>query len=696
MSNITPKISNALCVEDILRCRGKVVALDTETTGLHWWADGLIGIGIHCPAADVSGYYICSQTQDVPIGPPKVKSRKVWKGLMDYTHSKRGRRVFELETTTEQPTQRQHVEVPDLAEAGRAAVREIASDSSTTIIGHNLKFDAHFLRLPLWEVPCLIMDTSIMVHLQDSRDRKALAVAEQKFLGRSTKRVHVERAKGETDTKPWAWEAETLALYCENDCIVTFQLAQTLMPLMRELDLVRLFRWQMKFLRVIQAIENYGFMTDHEFIDQAVEAFSRNLLLMEQELQDAIGYEFNWKSNPQLSKAIYEDLGIEKPVNPFADADGVDRTRFAFKGQYNKHMTSTFILREKADHPLAALISDLREAEKLRRTVSSYRELSDSRRIVHSNFKITGTRTGRLSSGEPNLQNVPSEHRTRETQSVYSGGAIRSEEYNLRQAFRARPGRILLSIDHKQQEMRMFGILSEDPNMLKILASGQDVHLGVALMVWGDCGEERNAIHREWAKTIGFGLVYGMTTGSLQHRLNKTAEEANAIADQYWSTFPRIRPWLQEVIDQVDYQGYVRYWSGRIWREEEYLSFYKGANAQIQGGAADFMSLMAIRAHQLLRLTEWGNIVSIVHDEILFEVKEEDLETAMPYLLCLMEGPDVFGLPFAADCKTGYTYGSMHKVPNPEGYRSADWQQLISTLSAQHPDRYNPALTVVL
>lgn len=685
--------SNAITLEDIARCTGHPVVVDTETTGLHWWSDNLIGIGIHCPAAGVSGYYDCSVRQQVPISEKKVKKSKKWLGQMDYSKSKRGRRVLEEVVEEFQPTQEQQVPIPELADAGRQAVLQMASARTTTLIGHNLKFDAHFLHLPLWELPCKIMDTSVMVHLYDSRLRKALAAAEKEFLGSESKREHVALSKGEERTsKVWTWSPESIALYCENDCIVTFQLAQVLMPIMRELDLVNLFRDQMNFLRVVQCIENYGFLTDPKFINQAVEAFTHNLELMEEELKDSVGLDLNWRSNPQLSHALYENLGIEKPKNPFADADGVDRTRFAFKGQYNTHMTSTFILREKAEHPLADLVADLREADKLRKTVSSYGELADEQGIIHTNFKITGTRTGRLSSGEPNLQNVPSEHRTRETQSVYSGGAIRSEEYNLRQAFRSRPGTILLSIDHKQQEMRMFGILSQDPNMLKILNSGQDVHLGVALMVWGDCGEERNSLHREWAKTIGFGLVYGMTTGSLQHRLNKTAEEANAIADQYWSTFPRIRPWLQEVIDSVDLQGYVRYWSDRIWREEEYLSFYKGANAQIQGGAADFMALMAIRAHQLLRLTQWGNIVSIVHDEILFEIREDKLEEAMPYLLALMEGPDIFGIPFAADCKTGYTYGSMHKVPNPENYRDKDWRALRDQLAAEYPERYNSIL----
>jgi DNA polymerase-1 len=368
-------------------------------------------------------------------------------------------------------------------------------------------------------------------------------------------------------------------------------------------------------------------------------------------------------------------MGIEKPENPFADPDGVDRSRMAHVNKYNKYRTSSFILMEKGSHPLGGLILEMRECDKLIKFLDEYGELADDEGFIHGNFNLTGTRTGRLSSSRPNLQNVPSAHRAREDTGVFSGGAVRQGEYNLRQAIVSRPGYTLVSLDHKQQEMRMFGVLAQEPVMLEALRNREDIHLKVAIAVWGDCGEDRNAVHREWSKAIGFGLIYGMTTGSLQYKLNKTAEEAQEIAQQYWNTFPRIQPWLNEVIKTGVRQGFVRYWSGRIWREDDPLKCYKGANAQIQGGAADFMSVAVMRADQILATQDWGGLYSIIHDEAIFEVKNEAVEEVSSVLAKVMECEDIFNLPFVADVKIGKSYGTMGKPEFKVDPSNIDWRK---------------------
>lgn len=663
----------SLTPEQIRSCAGHLTVLDTETTGLKWYQDKLIGIGIHCPDLDILGYENVANFQEVPYG--KAKSRKVWKGAMDYSASKRGKRL--METVTIQPMAMTAVPCDEMAAPYLEALQDLASDPQTTLLGHNLKFDLHFTGLKSWELPCKILDTSVMIHLYDSRLFKSMAFAESHFLGKDSKRAHVSRAPKMLEKKPWMWPPEVLADYCCNDCVVTYQLAQTLMPLLKDLgtDMMKLLALQMRYLRLLQKIENYGILIEERFCLEAMHTFSDNLAHMEQDLYDSCGKEFNWQSPMQLSKAIYEDLGIPKPINPFADEDGVDRTRFAFRGQYNKSATSSFLLMEKAQHPLGNLILDMRESNKLRDYAEKYILFRDNQGILHASFRQTGTRTGRLSSAEPNLQNIPSEHRVRETQSVYTGGAIRSGEYNLRQALVARPGTKFVSIDHRQQEMRMFGILAQEPVMLEALRQRKDIHLEVALAVWGDCGPEGNALHREWSKTIGFGLIYGMTTGSLEHRLNKPRDEAIKIAEDYWAAFPRIQPWLREVMETVAQDGYVRYWSGRIWREEDPDMFYKGANAQIQGGSADLMSIALMRADQVLEKQGWGHLVSIIHDECLFEILDEYVEICVPILARVMECPDLFDLPFATDAKVGPSYGSLEKYPIPTTLDSINWRE---------------------
>ncbi len=156
-----------------------------------------------------------------------------------------------------------------------------------------------------------------------------------------------------------------------------------------------------------------------------------------------------------------------------------------------------------------------------------------------------------------------------------------------------------------------------------------------------------------------FGLLYGMTTGSLKFRLNKTEEEADEITGKYWGKFTRVQPWLQETVKRMEAKHRVRYWSGRIWREDNQEDFYKGCNAQIQGGAADLIKLAIMRAQRVAKHQGWGWVASIIHDEIMVEVKDECLDEAIPVLVRIMELEDIFGLPFKAEAKIGKTYGVM-------------------------------------
>ena len=175
-------------------------------------------------------------------------------------------------------------------------------------------------------------------------------------------------------------------------------------------------------------------------------------------------------------------------------------------------------------------------------------------------------------------------------------------------------------------------------------------------------------------------LLYGMTTASLKVRLNKTDEEADKITTDYWTTFPRIKPYLEEVKNTMDRYQFVRYWSGRIWREWDDMQYYKGCNARIQGGAADLIKLALMRAFRMLNHQGWGTVVTIVHDEIICEVKNEHVERAIPVLMRIMEVEDIFGLPFAADCKIGPSYGEMHEVKPAVDPSSIRWEDYAPPL----------------
>ena len=628
--------------EALSKCSGLRVSIDTETTGVYWWRDHVTTVGFHCPEAGIEG-------------------------------------TCDIDTAVEDPTDDY---VVGFDRDVTAIVREVLAPD-TTVIMHNAKFDMSMLNVDPntygngWKV----RDTAVMVHLNDSRMFKSLENSERQLLGTNSKRNHIEEApKGKNRKKVWMWPPHIRVDYCLNDCRVTYQLYEFLTPVLKKMGLAELFLKDMQYLMQLYFTEHLGITLDIAHAANAQQSLLRHQKELEQQLFDAVGYVFNWRSNKQLSKAIYEDMGIEKPKDPFASKAGDKassyKNRFGFErvkalkgGMYNDTCTSTFLLMEKVHHPLGELIAALREASKLAKTISLWMSLVDEEGLIHTNFNLTGTRTGRLSSSKPNLANVASDTRSRFTQGLFSGGVERTEEYNLRNSFRARPGHYMLSIDYRQMEMRFFGVDSQDENLLDFLRSGQDIHLMIAKKVWGDCGPHDNKIHREWSKTIAFGLIYGMTTGSLEHKLGMTRQQATQVIEDYWGAFPRIRPWLFETILTCKSQGYLRYWSGRIWREETEMFMYKGANAKVQGGCADLLSIAALRTHKWLhgQGRYIGNIVSYIYDELLMEITKKEIELAANSVAKIMQVPDLLDMPFLTDCKVGTTYGDMVEMQLEDG-----------------------------
>ena len=644
-----PADTELLSPEELTRrLKGTRFSLDTETDGLHWsevdskehkkkgcasaygpdgkalpggrWPDRVLGLSLACPPRGVATY--------VPI------------------------------------------DSPDRLERFRSWLWNVVSDPATTVVLHNTKFDLHMLGMdpndPRFKAG--IEDTAVMAHLIESRKAdqggypKTLEYLEKRWLGTRRKQTHLEGVpKKSTKTFP-SWTLEQQRDYAGDDAVITYELRDALWKELEHWELLPLFRKEMKYLRILWSVERRGILLDPEGVKTQQSHLLERLGELEQQLYEMVGHSFLWTSQKQLSNVIYKELGVPWPVNPYADADGVDRSKFADRGMYNSTCTSAFMLMEKVHHPIGGLVLAMRETKGLHNRLQRWLHLADQDHVLHTNLNMTATRTGRLSSAEPELQNIPSDVRTRATQSVYSGDAFhRTGDYNLRSPIIARPGYVLLSVDHKQQEMRLFGILSGDEKLMDALRNRRDIHRDVAQSVWGIPDD----LHREWSKTISFGLIYGMTTGSLEHRLNKTRAEAVAIADQYLKTYPRIRPYMQEVVAACKKQHYVRYWSGRLWREENPEDMYRAVNALVQGGAADLLSIAGLRCAAHLKQTGSGTLWLPVHDEWLFELREECLEEEAPILARIMEVEDLFGIPFITDLKVGRSYGHLEKYQPP-------------------------------
>jgi DNA polymerase-1 len=599
-----------LTPEDILRCAGKPFAFDVETAGLSWWRDRMICLGLYCPLAEggpVAGVILTG--------------------------------------------------TPALREACRENLYKISEVPGTVALAHNIKFDANFLGLELWKMPWQILDTAHMAHLDDSRQPKRLGECEKRYLGTDTKHIHLDKMPGGRKGMGQV-RLGAVALYCINDCEITYLLAKHLQPVVNKLGLWNVLLEDMRYIGLLQRMERAGVPMDLEYMAHSHQFMKERLQQKERALWEGStgGKPWNWRSHTLMSKILYQGMGIPKPANPYADADGVDRSRFADRDMYNKTMTNSFLLMEKAKHPLGALVAELREADKLLDVLELWYHLMDDG-VLHTNLNPSRTRTYRLAAGEPNVQNMPSDVRGRAHTKAYSGDFQRQDEFKLRLAIKAPAGMVFDSTDYKQQEMRMFAILAKEPFMMESLRARRDIHADIAEAVWG----LRDPVHREWSKTIAFGLIYGMTAGSLEHRLNTTREEAFRIADQYRAKFPRVMPFLKETIDFCKKHHYIRYWNGKYWREDEESYMYKGANALVQGGSAEMLKIAGLRCQDLLdgEFAGAGRLVIPVHDEWVFLLQEEALPEVAPRLAQLMECEDLFDLPFATEVKVGERYGAM-------------------------------------
>lgn len=584
-----------LTLDEIRACSGHMTTVDIETNGLYWWEHHIIGIGIHCPTANVSGYY--------PTPTP---------------------------------------------EARKEAIEAIQSwDKDTILIAHNAKFELHFLGLDPYKIK--IYDTAIMIHLLDSRYQKALVKAEKIFLKSTTKQDFIDQAPKKVRKKIWLWAEDLIAQYCINDCIVEHKLFEVLLPQLERWNLWKLFQLQSRLIKTVWKAESKGIEINRCFLEKALDVMAKDIESLAQELYDICGSVFNWRSPQQLSKAIWEGMGIVRPKKP-------KNTKYGDAKLYTGPMTSKTIL-DRYNHPVAPIIARLRESSVLRKTVEKYLKLSDGTDKLHPTFKIVGTLTGRFSCQNPNLQNIASKVRDKIAKNIESGTRI--GEYDLRRAFIAPAGHSFLAIDYSQMEVRMFAILAQDEYMLSILEKGGDIHAETAKKIWGEC----TPTYRAWAKAITFGVIYGMGVVAIGNKLGLDFNQAQDLYNEYMQAYPKIKTWMYQVSRYCLQNGYVRYWSSRLWKEENKDILYRSVNAMVQGSCADLLAVVAIRVDNWLQenIPE-GYIANFIHDELLISVPKEKAIYAAKQIQEIMAIPELFGIAWPTSAKIGTTYGSLEDV----------------------------------
>ncbi|MGC9602404.1 MAG: DNA polymerase [Minisyncoccia bacterium] len=401
---------------------------------------------------------------------------------------------------------------------------------------------------------------------------------------------------------------------------------------------------------VLRKMERRGVLIDKSFFAHLSKEYAKELGAIAKRVYKAAGGEFNINSPKQLGEVLFDRLGLT-PEKQKKTAGGARSTR------------ESELVKMKALHPIVDDILAYRELQKLLSTyIDVIPALLDNNGRLHTSFVQTGTATGRLSSKDPNLQNIPIK--------TELGRAIR-------RAFIADKNFMLVSFDYSQIELRVAALLSHDEALADIFKNGRDVHAEVAARVFHVRDNEVNYEQRRRAKVINFGILYGMGVTALQAALGTSRAEAQEFYHQYFAAFPRLAAYLDEIKADASREGYVETFFGRRRYFDGIRSpipFVRAAaermaiNAPMQGTVADVVKLAMIKIDELFEREAKGHAFQLlqVHDELVFEIEESVVDELAPQIKALMEGvipeKETRGIPFITEGKVGKNWGEMKKI----------------------------------
>ena len=489
-------------------------------------------------------------------------------------------------------------------------LKPILENSTIKKIGQNSKYDIEVLANADIQLQGIAYDTMLESYVLDStsnnRDMDSLAL---KYLGWRTITFEDVAGKGAKQLTFNQIDIEKAGTYAAEDADVTLQLHQSLWPrLEKEKGMEHLFSTvEMPLISVLARMERTGVLIDPEKLKLQENELSKRLKELEQEAFTLAQENFNINSPKQLQEILFQKLKLpilqKTPTGQASTADNV--------------------LQELAlDFALPKIIIEYRSLNKLMSTYTSrlVEQINSHTGRVHTSYNQAATATGRLSSSEPNLQNIP----------------IRTQEgRRIRQAFIAPKGCKLISADYSQIELRLMAHISEDPNLLNAFANNLDIHKATASEVWGVPLDKVTNDMRRDAKAINFGLLYGMSAFGLTRQLGIDRKAAQDYIDRYFARYPNVRAYMEGTRDQAKKTGYVEtLWGRRLYLPEIHASQIprqKAAervaiNAPLQGSAADIIKMAMISIDKWLQEEQIrAKMIMQVHDELVFEAAEADL-----------------------------------------------------------------------
>ena len=527
--------------------------------------------------------------------------------------------------------------LPPLASDALRPLRALLADPAVPKAGHNVKYDWLVLRRAGVDLAGVAYDSMLASFVLDP-GRRSHAIdelaSERLSLRMRTYQELVGRGRAERSFA--AVPLADAARYCAADSETVLRLRDAFRPELEDHQLVRLLETiEVPLIPVLVEMEWHGVLVDLERLGEIARAFTHELAELEQTIYRVAGAEFNINSTPQLRHVLFEKHQL--PV--------LKRTKTGASTDYD-------VLEQLAamGHEVPRLLIEYRELSKLKSTYVDALPgfINPATGRIHTSFNQTGAATGRLSSSEPNLQNIPVR--------TPRGEAIR-------RAFIAPPGHLLLTADYSQIELRLLAHLSGDPAFVEAFERGGDIHRQTAAVIFGVPEAQVTPEMRARAKTINFGTIYGQGPFALSRQLGITQEEAKTFIRQYFERFAGVRAWLDATVEEARRRGYVETLFGR----RRYIPELKdknfnnrslgerlATNSPLQGSAADVIKIAMIRIHAALRAARLATrMVLQVHDELVFELPEAEQATAADVVKREMEGVTELRVPLVVSIGAG-------------------------------------------
>ena len=518
--------------------------------------------------------------------------------------------------------------------------RPVFLDATKTLIGQNIKYDYQVLLNYGLQINNRLFDTMVAHFLIMPDMRHNMDVLAETYLNYSPVSIETLIGKrGKDQLSMRAVELNKIAAYAAEDADVTLQLKNTFAPLLAENTLEDLFNTvEVPLIKVLAEIEREGIRLDVDNLRDFSAQLKTDITIVEKEIQDFAGTKFNVSSPKQVGEILFDYLKI------------TDKAKKTKTGQY---ATGEDVLSKLENaHPIVSKILDYRELVKLKNTYVDSLPLMVHPRTgrIHTSFNQVVAVTGRLSSDNPNLQNIP----------------IRTERgRQIRKAFVPRDAdRILLSADYSQIELRIVASISGDPNMCEAFQAGKDIHTATAAKVFGVAESEVTKEMRYKSKSVNFGIIYGQGPFGLAENLNIPRAEAKQLIDNYFREYSSIRNYMDEQVNFARENGYVQTILGRKrWLRDitsanatvRGFAERNAINAPIQGSAADMIKVAMVNVHQEFKKRHYKSRMLLqVHDELVFDVYKPELEEVKALVEKLMRE----ALPLKVPVEVGIGMGA--------------------------------------